>query len=145
VRDVLYGVYNGGTKPGMRSVLKDGWKLIKYDVLNGSVRETQLFNLNTNPGEYLVEHQDPSVTALTGVTPTKDQVNLAGDPAHAAKLAEMEALLLQEMRRLNDPWRLWNQPDDGLPPVPDPPAPKKRPGPGGKKAQSGANASPGKP
>jgi choline-sulfatase len=29
----------------------------------------------------------------------------------------METLLLAEMRRLNDPWRLWNQPDDGLPPA----------------------------
>jgi hypothetical protein len=26
----------------------------------------------------------------------------------------MESLLLAEMRRLDDPWRLWNQPDDGL-------------------------------
>jgi hypothetical protein len=29
----------------------------------------------------------------------------------------MEALLLAEMRRLDDPYRLWNQPDDGLPVV----------------------------
>ena len=26
----------------------------------------------------------------------------------------MEALLLTEMRRLDDPYRLWNQPGDGL-------------------------------
>ena len=32
------------------------------------------------------------------------------------KLAEMEALLLSEMRRLDDPYCLWNQPDDGLEP-----------------------------
>jgi hypothetical protein len=25
----------------------------------------------------------------------------------------METLLLAEMRRLDDPWRLWNQPDEG--------------------------------
>jgi hypothetical protein len=31
----------------------------------------------------------------------------------------MEALLLAEMRRLDDPWRLWNQPGDGLTPPPD--------------------------
>jgi hypothetical protein len=31
----------------------------------------------------------------------------------------MEALLLSEMRRLHDPYRLWNQPDDDLaPPAP---------------------------
>ena len=121
VRDVLYGVYNGGTKPGMRSVKHGDWKLIKYDVMNGSVRETQLFNLKENPNEFLVEHHDEKVTALTDATPAKDQVNFAGDPRYAAKLAEMEALLLAEMRRLHDPWRLWNQPADGLTPPPEGP------------------------
>ena len=52
--------------------------------------------------------------ALTGIRPRKNQVNLSGNPKYAAKLKEMEALLLAEMRRLNDPYRLWNQPDDGL-------------------------------
>ncbi len=116
VRDVMYGVYNGGTKPGMRSVKQGDWKLIQYDVMNGAVRETQLFNLKDNPEEFLAEHHDPKVTALTGAKPTKEQVNLASDPRHAAKLAEMQTLLLVEMRRLNDPWRLWNQPADGLTP-----------------------------
>lgn len=114
VRDILYGVYNGGTKPGMRAVKKGDWKLIKYDVLNGSVRETQLFNLKENPNEFIAQHHAPEVTSLTGVTPQPHQVNLADDPKHADKLAEMEALLLDEMRRRNDPWRLWNQPSDGL-------------------------------
>lgn len=114
VRDVLYGVYNGGTKPGMRSVKQGDWKLIKYDVLDGKVRQTQLFNLATNPEELLLQHQDPNVIRLTGVTPTREQVNLARDPRYAEKLAEMEALLLAEMRRLDDPYRLWDQPDDGL-------------------------------
>jgi len=125
VRDVMYGVYNGGTKPGMRSVKQGDWKLIQYDVLNGAVRETQLFNLKDNPDELLAEHHDPKVVALTGVQPGKEQVNLARDPRHAAKLAEMQGLLLAEMRRLNDPWRLWNQPADGLTPPPDAPAQKK--------------------
>ena len=123
MRDVLYGVYNGGTKPGMRAVKQGDWKLIKYDVMNGSVRETQLFNLKDNPDEFLVEHHDPNVATLTGVTPLKHQVNLAADPKYAEKLAEMEALLLAEMRRLHDPWRLWDQPADGLtPPSEGPPA-----------------------
>ena len=116
LREVLYGVYNGGTKPGMRSVKRGDWKLIQYDCLDGSVRKTQLFNLRENPAEFLVEHQDPSVIALTKITPTKDQINLADDLRYVDKLKEMEGLLLAEMRRLNDPWRLWNQPDDG--PVP---------------------------
>jgi choline-sulfatase len=112
IRDVLYGVYNGGTKPGMRCVKQGDWKLIQYDVLNGQVRENQLFNLRENPEEFLLEHHDPAVTRLTGVTPKRHQLNLAGDPKHAAKLAQMQALLLVEMRRLDDPWRFWNHPGD---------------------------------
>ena len=127
VRDVLYGVYNGGTKPGMRSVKQGDWKLIQYDVMAGAVRETQLFNVKENPDEFLTEHRDSKVIALTGITPEKHQLNLATDPQHAAKLAEMEALLLAEMRRLNDPWRLWNQPADGLTPPPEAPAKRKNP------------------
>ncbi|MBL9187342.1 MAG: sulfatase-like hydrolase/transferase [Opitutaceae bacterium] len=125
LRETLYGVYNGGTKPGMRSVRRGDWKLIQYDVMDGKVRETQLFNLAENPQEFLAQHHDPKVIALTGQTPAKHQVNLAGDPKHAAKLAEMQALLLAEMRRLDDPWRLWNQPADGLTP-PTEPAPKQK-------------------
>jgi arylsulfatase A-like enzyme len=122
IRGVLYGVYNGGTKPGMRCVKQGDWKLIQYDVLDGRVRETQLFNLRDNPDEFLAEHHDPKVAALTGVTPAAHQRNLAADPQHAAKLAELQALLLAEMRRLDDPWRLWNQPADGLI---APPGPKR--------------------
>ncbi|VGO19337.1 sulfatase-like hydrolase/transferase [Pontiella sulfatireligans] len=110
VRDVLYGVYSGGTKPGMRCVKKGDWKLIKYDVLDGTVRETQLFNLSDNPGELLLEHHDPDVVALTGNRPQPNQVNLAEDPKYADKLREMEACLLSEQQRLDDPYRLWDQP-----------------------------------
>ena len=114
VRDVLYSVYNGGTKPGMRCVKRGDWKLIKYDVLDGAVQQTQLFNLAENPDELLSEHHQAAVRSLSGVNPQSRQVNLATDPTYAEKLTEMEALLLSEMRRLEDPWRLWNQPDDGL-------------------------------
>lgn len=110
VRDVLYGVYSGGTKPGIRCVRHGDWKLIKYDVLNGAVRETQLFNLSENPYELLEQHHDPKVIAATGLTPGRDQRNLAGDPMYAEKLKEMEALLLQQMRHFDDPDVLWNQP-----------------------------------
>ena len=106
VRDTLFGVYCGGTKPGMRAVKKGDWKLIKYDVLDGEVQETQLFNLAENPNEFIAEHGQGSAS-LT---------DLAENPEYAEKLAEMEALLLSEMRRLDDPYRLWNQPDDGLEP-----------------------------
>jgi arylsulfatase A-like enzyme len=126
VRDVLYGVYCGGTKPGMRCVKKGVWKLIKYDSMNGEVRETQLFNLAKNPHEFLQEHRDPKVTALTGTKPAKEQVDLASDPRFADQLAKMEALLLSEMRRLDDPYRLWNQPDDGLQPPKVKSQPKKK-------------------
>ena len=113
VRDVMYGVYNGGTKPGMRCVKRGDWKLIKYDVLDGKVRETQLFNLKDNPDELLSEHRSEQLAALTGVAPEPHQTNLASDPAYADRLLEMEDLLLAEMRRLDDPWRLWSQPDEG--------------------------------
>ena len=100
VRDTLFGVYCGGTKPGMRSVRKGDWKLVKYDVMDGKVRETQLFNLADNPHEYIGEHDKGS--KLT---------NLADDPKHAAKRKELEALMLSEMKRLDDPYRLWDQPE----------------------------------
>lgn len=128
VRDVVYGVYNGGTKPGMRAVKKGDWKLIKYDVLDGTVRETQLFHVGENPHEFIEPHHDATLSATLGIRPTPNQVNLAADPHYADKLAEMEALLLAEMRRLDDPWRLWNQPKDGLTPPPDAPPRAKKAG-----------------
>jgi arylsulfatase A-like enzyme len=119
IRDVLYGVYSGGTKPGMRCVRKGDWKLTQFDVMDGTIRETQLFNLAENPHEFVAEHGK-----------TKDNpmlTDLAEDPTYADKLAEMQALLLSEMRRLGDPYRLWNQPDDGLtPPQAAPRKPKKK-------------------
>ena len=105
VRDVLYGSYCGGTKPGMRSVRKGDWKLIKYETLDGQVKETQLFNLAKNPNELLKEHHAKAVVQLTGNRPGKEQVNLADDPEHKTKLQEMETLLLKEMERLDDPYR----------------------------------------
>ena len=114
VRDVLYGCYCGGAKPGMRCVKKGDWKLLKYGSTKDEVQVTQLFNLAENPHEFIQQHHDPKVMALSGIEPTKDQVNLANDPRYVDKLAELEALLLDEMRRQDDPYRLWNQPTDGL-------------------------------
>jgi choline-sulfatase len=106
VRDTLFGVYCGGTKPGMRSVRRGDWKLIKYDVMDGTVRKTQLFNLKTNPHEYLAEHHAMRKFA----EPHPYQFNLADNPKFAAKRKEMESLLLKEMNRLHDPYPLWDQP-----------------------------------
>lgn len=106
IRDVLYGVYCGGTKPGMRSVKTDGWKLIEYDVLEGQVRETQLFNLRENPHEFLIQHHDPKLRSQLGIAPQPNQVNLADIPAYAAKRRELEELLQREMQRLGDPYQL---------------------------------------
>ncbi len=103
MRDVLYGAYSGGGKPGMRCVKQGDWKLIRYEAPDRSVNETQLFNLAENPNELLPEHGKP---------------NLANDPKHADKLKEMQALLLAEMRRLEDPYRFSDQPSDDLPPLP---------------------------
>ena len=109
VRDVINGVYSGGTKPGIRSVKKGDWKLIKYDVMNGKIQKTQLFNLKDNPNELLIEHHDSKVIALTGNRPKNNQVNLADFPEYAEKRKEMEALLLSEMKALKDPFRFWDQ------------------------------------
>jgi arylsulfatase A-like enzyme len=117
VRDVLYGAYSGGTKPGIRCVRRGDWKLIQYDVLDGQVRQTQLFNLAENPYEFLEQHHGSDVNQRTGNTPTQQQRNLANDPRYADKLREMESLLLAEMRRLDDPYRLWNQPADNRQPA----------------------------
>ena len=109
VRDTLYGVYCGGTKPGMRCVRKGDWKLIKYDVLDGQVQETQLFNLADNPHEFIEQHHSDSITSLTGVKPAANQVNLAADPKYQQQRQEMEVLLLEQMKQLDDPYRLWDQ------------------------------------
>jgi choline-sulfatase len=109
IRDVLYGVYCGGQKPGIRSVRKGDWKLVKYESPSGG-RHTQLFNLKENPHELLAEHHDPAVTDLSHAAPPAGQQNLADDPAFAATRAEMEALLLAEMRRHDDPFRFSDQP-----------------------------------
>ena len=88
--------------------------MTKYHVEKTGVRHTQLFNLKENPHEFIKEHHDPKVVALTGIKPTQNQLNLADNPKYAVKLKEMEALLLTEMRRLDAPYRLCNQPVDGL-------------------------------
>lgn len=108
MRDVLYGAYAGGAKPGMRCVKQGDWKLIQYESADGKSKHTQLFNLAENPDELLPEHGKP---------------NLADDPKHAEKLAVMKKLLLSEMRRLDDPWRFADQPGDDLP---TPPVPVKK-------------------
>lgn len=112
VREVLYGVFCAETRPGLRCIKKGDWKLIKYDVMDGQYRKTQLFNLADNPHELISQHHDPIVTHLTGLSPKPNQTNLADNPIYADKLKEMEELLLSEMRQRDDPFRLWNQPKD---------------------------------
>jgi choline-sulfatase len=115
IREVMHGVYCGGGRPGSRCVRKGDWKLTQYEVAKTGVQHTQLFNLKENPHEFMKEHHAPAVKALSSARPEPGQVNLASDPKHAAKLKEMQEVLLAEMRRHDDPYRLWNQPDDGLP------------------------------
>lgn len=110
VRDAVYGVYSGGTKPGMRSVRVGDWKLIKIDVFDGELRKTQMFNLKDNPEELVIEHHAPEVVARTGNTPKPNQRDLGEDPAFKQKRAELEAELLRQMQLHDDPYRLWDQP-----------------------------------
>ena len=104
VRDVVYGVYCGGTKPGMRAIKSNGWKMIKYNVLDGSVRRTQLFNLRKNPNEWLAEHHDSALTHKLGIDPSLDQTDLSDRSAFVAQRRRLERLLRSEMKRLGDPY-----------------------------------------
>ncbi len=106
VRDVLYGVYCGGTKPGMRAIKTNGWKLIEYDMLDGKVRETQLFHLDKNPHELLAEHHDEQLRSLLKSEPRAEQIDLAEVPEYTAKRRELQKLLRSEMKRLGDPHEL---------------------------------------
>jgi len=112
VRETLYAAYSGGAKPGIRTVKQGDWKLLKYASPKDGVAITQLFNLADNPHEFIAQHHKNDVANLTGHAPQDNQRNLANDPRYGQKLAEMENQLLTEMRRLNDPYRLWNQPEN---------------------------------
>lgn len=104
IRDVLYGVYCGGTKPGIRSVKEGPWKLIEYELLDGSIRETQLFHLEQNPDELLEQHHDPTLCALTGNTPAPNQRNLAYLPEHANTRDRLRLRLREQMKHWQDPF-----------------------------------------
>ena len=109
VRETLYGVYCGGQKPGIRSVRQGDWKLIKYESPSGGLH-TQLFNLRENPHEWLVEHHAAAVRDALPQQPRPTQRNLADDPALQSQRSELEALLLAEMQRHDDPYRFSDQP-----------------------------------
>jgi len=83
--------------------------LIKYDTMDGAVRKTQLFNLKENPDELLIEHHHDNIVLKTGNRPKKSQVNLVNNPDFSKKLKEMESILLEQMEKLGDPYRLWDQ------------------------------------
>ena len=85
-RSELYGLYAGGSQPGMRSVTNGRFKLIKYDVDSNATQAVQMFDLETNPFELLPEHGTP---------------NIAFNPAYAAIRQQLEELLMKQ-RVLND-------------------------------------------
>ena len=78
---------------------------------NGINKDESIDSEKENPEELLAEHHQEDVISKTGNTPSKNQVNLAGKPKFTGKLKEMEKLLLSEMKRLNDPYRFWDQPE----------------------------------
>ena len=88
-RDVLYGLYSGGSKPGIRSVTDGRFKLIKYDVEGNSTQVTQMFDLETNPFELLPEHGTP---------------NIATQTAYAEIRQRLEGMLSEQRILNNDPY-----------------------------------------
>jgi choline-sulfatase len=88
-RDELYGLYAGGSKPGIRAVTDGRFKLVKYDVSNDTTQETQLFDLQTNPFELLSAHGVP---------------NLATAPAYARIRQQLEEKLTQQRIENADPY-----------------------------------------
>lgn len=88
-RDHLYGLYAGGSKPGIRAVTDGRFKLIKYDVGGNATQVTQLFDLRENPFELLPQH---------GVT------NLATQPAYTLVRQHLEELLMQQRIENADPY-----------------------------------------
>ena len=103
VRDLLYTGY----RDCQRAIRDDRWKLIRYPLVD----RTQLFDLSSDPHEL---------------------VNLADKPEHAAKVAELTALLTKEMGSHADKFPLTvanPKPAEWSPPAPDNkpanPAPKK--------------------
>lgn len=87
--DVIYGLYAGGDKPGIRAVTDGRFKLMKYDVDNNGTQMTQLFDLQENPFELLPEHGVP---------------NLATQPAYALIRQQMEERLLEKRIEYADPY-----------------------------------------
>ncbi len=74
LRDALYTAY----MDCQRSVRDDRWKLIRYPLVD----KTQLYDLSADP---------------------REKTNLADRPEHAAKLAEMTALLTRQQKLWGDP------------------------------------------
>jgi hypothetical protein len=92
----------------MRSVRRGDWKLIKYESPSGGLH-TQLFNLAENPHEFLAAHHAAEVAPQLPGPPAAAQRNLSEDPAHRRQREDMEALLLAEMQRHDDPYRFSDQ------------------------------------
>jgi hypothetical protein len=88
-REIVYGAYAGGDKPGIRAVTDGRFKLVKYDVAANASQVTQLFDLEENPFELLPEHGVP---------------NLATRSAYAGIRQRLEAALSQQRILNNDPY-----------------------------------------
>ena len=99
---LVRGLLRWGT-PGDTLRKKGGLKLTQYEVTKTGVKHVQLFNLKENPHEFMKEHHDPEVIAITGVKPKKNQINLAKNPKYADKLKEMEGVLLSEIAAWTTP------------------------------------------
>jgi len=109
VRDVLYGAYCGGAKPGIRSLRRGDWKLVKYQAGDNAPVVTQLFDLAANPHELLTAHEADRGTADTGRPAGVPVADAAAITRETEMRAVLERALLAEMERIDDPFRFADQ------------------------------------
>jgi choline-sulfatase len=102
IRDCMYGVYSGGSKPGIRSVKHGPWKLIRYEAPDRGISRWQLFHLENNPHELLEEHRLLSGQPLDQSTPADTSININGGKT-SERLHLMQSMLIEQMQFWNDP------------------------------------------
>ena len=89
VRDILYGAYCGGSKPGMRSVRKGDWKLLDHKGSGGSNYER---DGEWGLKQYAIADTDPNAPGQL--------YNLASDPGETINVYSKHPEIVSELKAL---------------------------------------------